>query len=626
MMLRRSLFRLLRLRNLVFVTLLVIVLYLVKSLSYSESDKLIVRREALPHSDELMNHDTAVLHAPPDLNKAVNKENHFVPKSLKKIDWHNYEQISSERKRVGIGEQGLPAHLPKEESDLEESLYSVNGFNGALSDKIPLNRSLPDIRHSGCKKILYIESLPSVSVVVPFHNEHWSTLLRTAYSVLYRSPKHLIKEIFLVDDASTKDFLGKALDEYLEGNMPKVKVIRLPKRSGLITARLAGAERATADVLIFLDSHTEANVNWLPPLLEPIALDYRTVMCPFIDVIAFDTFEYRAQDEGARGAFDWEFFYKRLPVLPKDEKNMPEPFESPVMAGGLFAISRAFFWELGGYDPGLDIWGGEQYELSFKIWQCGGRMLDAPCSRVGHIYRKFAPFPNPGHGDFVGKNYRRVAEVWMDEYAEHLYRRRPHYRRIDPGDLAPQKRLREKLNCKPFKWFMTQIAFDLTAKYPPVEPKPFAEGKIRAVAAGAGGLCADAAHGPQLAALRLARCDVTTNAEQHFVLTWHKDIRCKTRNMCWDLPDSSPGSPIVLYACHLGGGNQLWRYYPDTKQIKHGGHSNCVDHDPATLRLHISRCDAAADTQRWTLDAVDAELLAAWDARPDRVTGPAPEH
>lgn len=76
------------------------------------------------------------------------------------------------------------------------------------------------------------------------------------------------------------------------------------------------------------------------------------------------------------------------------------------------------------------------------------------------------------------KNYRRVAEVWMDEYKEFLYKRRPQYRSIDAGDMSEQLAIREKLKCKPFSWFMREVAWDLEKYYPTTEPPPFAAGEV----------------------------------------------------------------------------------------------------------------------------------------------------
>ena len=57
------------------------------------------------------------------------------------------------------------------------------------------------------------------------------------------------------------------------------------------------------------------------------------------------------------------------------------------MAGGLFAVDRKWFWELGGYDPGLEIWGGEQYEISFKVRQPGrpNSIFTDSSERVHHL-------------------------------------------------------------------------------------------------------------------------------------------------------------------------------------------------------------------------------------------------
>ncbi|VDK17304.1 unnamed protein product [Anisakis simplex] len=525
-------------------------------------------------------------------------------KNLEKKDWQDYEAIAKDKERKGPGEGGVPVAIP---SDAElkqkiDELYRANGYNAYVSDLIALNRSIKDIRHKDCKKIKYLEKLPSVSVIFPFHDEHNSTLLRSAYSVIERSPKNVLKEIILVDDASTKPFLKEPLDKFLKdaGIDHIVKVVRTKEREGLIRARQIGAQHATADIMVFLDAHSEPNYNWLPPLIEPITLDYRTVVCPFVDVIDCDTFEYRSQDEGARGSFDWEFNYKRVPLTDEDLKHPTRPFKNPVMAGGYFAISRKWFWELGGYDEGLDIWGGEQYELSFKVWQCHGTMLDAPCSRVGHIYRcKYVPFPNPGKGNFIARNYKRVAEVWMDEYKDHLYKRRIGMREEDEGDLTKQKGIRERLKCKSFDWFMKEIAFDQDKYYPAVEPPDTANGELRNVKAQK---CVDTQFRGKDERFELRQCisdDPSGGGEQNLRLTFWYDVRPTGRSMCFDVSTSVRKAPVVLFACHGMKGNQLFKYLPKSQQMYHVISNSCMDCDADRGEIFMEPCDVSKETQRW---------------------------
>ncbi|KAM9451512.1 polypeptide N-acetylgalactosaminyltransferase 10 isoform 1-T2 [Clarias gariepinus] len=530
--------------------------------------------------------------------------------SQRRIDWHNYEAIRRDAAQTGNGEQGKA--FPLTDADQVDQAYRENGFNIYVSDRISLNRSLPDIRHPNCKHKQYLESLPNTSIIIPFHNEGWSSLLRTVHSVLNRSPPQLIHEIILVDDFSDREHLKAPLEKYMS-RLQKVRVVRAQKREGLIRTRLLGASLATGQVITFLDSHCEANVNWLPPLLDRIAQNRKTIVCPMIDVIDHDNFGYETQaGDAMRGAFDWEMFYKRIPIPPALQSADPsQPFESPVMAGGLFAVDRKWFWEIGGYDTGLEIWGGEQYEISFKVWMCGGRMEDIPCSRVGHIYRKYVPYKVPG-GVSLARNLKRVAEVWMDEYAEFIYQRRPDYRPLSVGDVSAQKELRLRLGCKSFRWFMTEVAWDLEHYYPAVEPPAGAWGELRNVGSG---LCVETKHLSSGSPLRLERCvkgrgDAQWNHAQVFTFGWREDVRLgdplHTKKVCFDAVSHS--SPVTLYDCHGMKGNQLWRYRKDLT-LFHPVSNSCMDSDSAGNRVFMSSCDATSPSQQWRFENVNMTVL-----------------
>ena len=112
------------------------------------------------------------------------------------------------------------------------------------------------------------------------------------------------------------------------------------------------------EVVIFLDAHCEVGYNWLPPLLAPIHADRKTLSVPVIDGIQWDDFSINpvyAHGSHSRGLFEWGMLYKEGTV-PKKEENRrahhSEPYYAPTHAGGLFAINREWFKELGWYDPG----------------------------------------------------------------------------------------------------------------------------------------------------------------------------------------------------------------------------------------------------------------------------------
>ncbi|PWA29728.1 hypothetical protein CCH79_00007856 [Gambusia affinis] len=257
----------------------------------------------------------------------------------------------------------------------------------------------------------------------------------------------------IIDVISLDNFAYLAASADLRGGLTIIKLLLPVKFSRLLLWSVQRGVNTLAGRGNLSNYLREENVTVLQFAKAILSRSFHTIKCTFLKL---------SVNINKGGNISLSFRFRRTPVI----------------AGGIFVMDKSWFNHLGQYDTHMDIWGGENFELSFRVWMCGGSLEILPCSRVGHVFRKRHPYDFPEGNALTyiknpsstlimvskqvlclcpRRNTRRAAEVWMDEYKQYYYSARPSAQGKAFGSIADRLTLRRKLNCKPFRWYMENV-------------------------------------------------------------------------------------------------------------------------------------------------------------------------
>ena len=273
--------------------------------------------------------------------------------------------------------------------------------------------------------------------------------------------------------------------------------------------------------------------------------------------------------------FDWTGNFGYVTIKEKGVSNV-DPVSSPLMTGGVFAMNRLLFWKNGGYDSGrMAGWGGENFELSFKTWLCGGRLDVVPCSHVAHLDRDFRNRPYGNHEASPFINLMRVAKIWMNDYKSFLFpitsiswSEKNQY----IHSIEDQLKLKKKLNCKPFSWYIENVIPD---KFIPEKHSKY-HGRMQNGAKKE--ICLDnfavGIDPDSPGKLCQYPCNEQPGYTQYFALSNNHELRVTSGDFCAEISKNFPFEQIELNSCN-GNLNQKWRWSP-IEGFKHLLSGRCI--------------------------------------------------
>jgi len=276
-----------------------------------------------------------------------------------------------------------------------------------------------------------------VSVIISALNEPY---LEKTLDVIYQNSNGKIHEIIVIDDNS---------DVPVTLPWKDVRVIRNQTREGLIRSRDDASKLATGDIIVSVDPHVAVFKDWLTPIIDRLSNNYKCIGVPLTRGLKPEPWIIDGP-VATKTAWRWNLDFHWTGDDGTDA--------TPAFAGHCFAFTKKWWEESGGFDRGMYQWGGENIEFSLRTWLAGGSVELIRDSTVAHWFKggKFTNYTVSGK--VLQENKTRIAEVWLDEYADCFYRAINRSRgSVTFGDVSDRLAIKSAIQKRSIKWFLDEL-------------------------------------------------------------------------------------------------------------------------------------------------------------------------